>query len=217
MDIIRLLQAEGLIDIVGVQGHAFSTRTSSRESIQAALTRLGTLGLPIYVTELDIDGPSDEVQLADYQRIFPAFWEHPAVRGITLWGYRPGHWRTAQGAFIVLANGAERPAMQWPIEYVRNAVLPPWIIANPAPVAATVGDNVGFSCAGDGSPTLAYQWTKGGLPIAGNASAATATLALNAITTADAGVYACVVSNAAGRPRVPPRHSTLPRRSPWSR
>ena len=31
MEIIRLLQAEGLIDTVGVQGHAFSTRAPSRE------------------------------------------------------------------------------------------------------------------------------------------------------------------------------------------
>ena len=138
------------------------------------------------------------MQLADYQRIFPAFWEHPAVRGITLWGYRPGHWRSAQGAFIVLANGAERPAMQWLIDYVRNAVLPPWITANPSPLSATVGDSVSFSCAGDGSPTLAYQWTKDGQPIAGNPSAATPTLALNTITTADSGAYACVVSNGAG-------------------
>jgi endo-1,4-beta-xylanase len=198
MDIIRLLQAENLIDTVGVQGHAFSTRNQTRQQIQDALTRLGTLGLPIYVTELDIDGPSDDVQLADYQRIFPAFWEHPAVRGITLWGYRPGHWRSAQGAYIVLANGAERPAMPWLIEYVRTAVLPPWITANPAPLSATVGDSVSFACAGDGSPTLAYQWSRNGVAIAGNASATTPLLALNTITTADAGVYACTVSNAAG-------------------
>ena len=98
----------------------------------------------------------------------------------------------------MLANGAERPAMQWLIGYVRDAVLPPWITANPAPLAATVGDNVSFACAGDGSPTLAYQWSKDGVAIAGNASASTPMLALNAITTADAGGYACTVSNGAG-------------------
>jgi endo-1,4-beta-xylanase len=76
--------------------------------------------LPIYVTELDVDGNDDPVQLAGYQKIFPVFWEHPAVQGITLWGYRPGHWRTAQGAWLVYENGAERPAMQWLQRYVRN-------------------------------------------------------------------------------------------------
>jgi rhamnogalacturonan endolyase len=93
----------------------------------ANLDRLAATGLPIHVTELDIDGPTDAVQLADYQRIFPVFWEHPAVRGITLWGYRPGHWRTAQGAYIVLENGAERPAMVWLQEYVAATDLAAWV------------------------------------------------------------------------------------------
>jgi GH35 family endo-1,4-beta-xylanase len=123
--IVDLLKQENLIDVVGVQGHAFSTRPNIPMSVHKEnLDRLGATGLPIHVTELDIDGPTDEVQLADYQRIFPVFWEHPAVRGITLWGYRPGHWRTAQGAYIVHENGAERPAMLWLQDYVRTTVLP---------------------------------------------------------------------------------------------
>ena len=121
--IVALLQAENLIDGIGVQGHAFSTRPDIPMSTHLAnLDSLAATGLPIYVTELDIDGPTDEVQLADYQRIFPVFWEHPAVKGITLWGFRPGHWRTAQGAYIVLDNGAERPAMKWLQAYVQDAV-----------------------------------------------------------------------------------------------
>jgi endo-1,4-beta-xylanase len=121
IEIIRLLQAEGLIDAVGVQGHAFSTRPNVPMETQAAnLNALAATGLPIYISELDIDGPTDEVQLADYQRIFPLFWEHPSVKGITLWGFRPGHWRTAQGAYLVLDNGAERPAMVWLQNYVKD-------------------------------------------------------------------------------------------------
>lgn len=117
--IVRLLQAENLIDGVGVQGHAFSTRPGTPMSVHIAnLDLLASTGLPIYVSELDIDGPTDEIQLEDYQRIFPVFWEHPAVKGITLWGFRPGHWRTTQGAYLVLDNGAERPAMKWLQAYV---------------------------------------------------------------------------------------------------
>jgi endo-1,4-beta-xylanase len=116
--IIQLLQAQGLIDIVGIQGHAFSTRVPAA-TITSNLNLLETAtGLPIHITELDIDGPTDEVQLTDYQRIFPAFWEHPAVKGITLWGYRPGMWRTPQGAYIAHQNGAERPALVWLLGYV---------------------------------------------------------------------------------------------------
>jgi endo-1,4-beta-xylanase len=197
IEIIGLLQERGLIDTVGVQGHAFSTRGSMATHV-ANLDLLAATGLPIYVTELDIDGPSDDIQLADYQRIFPTFWEHPGVRGVTLWGYRPGHWRTTFGAYIVLDNGAERLAMVWLKEYVPNAVLAPWITAHPAAQAATVGDTVSFTCAGDGSQPLAYQWRKDGAPVIGNASAATPTLTLAGVVTADAGSYDCVVSNAAG-------------------
>lgn len=195
--IIALLQAEHLIDVVGVQGHAFSTRVPNSTTI-ANLDLLATTGLPIHVTELDIDGPTDEVQLADYQRIFPAFWEHSAVRGIALWGYRPGHWRSALGAYIVHQNGAERPAMEWLKGYVASTVLRPWITSQPASRTATVGDTVSFSVAGDGTASLAFAWRKNGIPIAGNATASTPTLTLANITTADAGGYDCVVSNAAG-------------------
>ena len=74
--------------------------------------------MPIYVTELDIDGPDDEAQLRDYQRIFPVFWEHPAVHGMTLWGFRPGLWRTKEGANLVRGDGTERPALKWLKEYL---------------------------------------------------------------------------------------------------
>jgi endo-1,4-beta-xylanase len=120
--IIKLLKARDLIDLVGIQGHAFSTtEPAPMPNTRANLDYLARkTGLPIYVTELDVDGNDDPVQLAGYQKIFPVFWEHPAVRGITLWGYRPGHWRTAQGAWLVYENGAERPAMQWLQRYVQN-------------------------------------------------------------------------------------------------
>jgi Glycosyl hydrolase family 10/Cadherin domain len=86
----------------------------------ANLDLLAQTGLPIYVTEMDIDGPTDEAQLSDYQWIFPIYWDHPAVKGITMWGYRPGMWRTPQGAYLVYENGAERPAMVWLQKYVAD-------------------------------------------------------------------------------------------------
>jgi endo-1,4-beta-xylanase len=119
--IIELLQTEHLIDAIGVQGHAFSTRADIPMATHVAnLDALAATGLPIYVTELDIDGPTDEVQLQDYRRIFPVFWEHAAVRGITLWGFRPPVWRNAQGAYLVRKDGSERPALQWLRQYLRD-------------------------------------------------------------------------------------------------
>jgi len=41
------------------------------------------------------------------------YWEHPSVKGVTLWGYRPGHWREQHGANLVLEVGTEKPALVW--------------------------------------------------------------------------------------------------------
>ena len=119
--IIELLRSEGLVDAIGVQGHAFATTDKTPMSVHRAnLDRLASTRLPIHVTELDVDGPDDAAQLRDYQRIFPVFWEHPAVQGITLWGYRPGLWRTKEGANLVREDGSERPALQWLRSYMRD-------------------------------------------------------------------------------------------------
>jgi endo-1,4-beta-xylanase len=123
LNIINLLKRENLIDVIGIQGHAFSTRPTPAASLTNNLNLLATSGLPLYITEFDVDGLQDDVQLAEYQRVFPLFYEHPAVKGITLWGYRPGHWRTAQGAYIAFENGAERPALKWLREYVQSTNL----------------------------------------------------------------------------------------------
>lgn len=117
--IVELLQAENLIDAIGVQAHAFSL-TGSEEVFKSSLNILAETGLPIMVTELDIDGPTDQTQLEEYQRIFPVFWNHPAVEGITLWGFRPGLWRDEQKAYIINANNEPRPAMTWLREYVES-------------------------------------------------------------------------------------------------
>jgi endo-1,4-beta-xylanase len=199
VELIELLKKDGLIDTAGVQGHAFSTRPNIPMSTHVEnLDRLAATGLPIYVTELDIDGPTDAIQLADYQRIFPVFWEHPAVRGITLWGYRPGHWRTAQGAFLALDNGAERPALVWLKDYVRASNPGPWATLQPTAKTVTVGDSTSFTCQIFGAGALAFEWRLNGAPVAGNPTATSATLSLLNVTTAAAGTYTCVVSHAQG-------------------
>ncbi|MFW6347309.1 MAG: endo-1,4-beta-xylanase [Cyclonatronaceae bacterium] len=124
--IIDELNERGLIDVIGVQGHAFSTNGPA-SAIESILDLLAETGLPIQVTEFDVDGDpgasdaeSDQVQLEEMQRIFPTLWEHPAVEGITLWGWRPGLWRQDQDAFLIRNSGEERPALVWLREYVEN-------------------------------------------------------------------------------------------------
>ncbi|MDR6991963.1 endo-1,4-beta-xylanase [Luteimonas sp. 3794] len=121
LEIVRLLQAENLIDVIGVQGHAFATtEETSMDVHKANLDALGATGLPVHVTEFDLDGVDDAVQLASYQRVFPVFWEHPAVEGMTLWGFRRGLWRDEQGAYLIREDGSERPALEWLRSYVRG-------------------------------------------------------------------------------------------------
>jgi len=91
------------------------------QTIKTRLDQLAQTGLPIQISEFDLNYADDAQQLTKYQQIFPVLWEHPAVEGITLWGYIEGQiWRT--DAFLVRRNGTERPAMQWLKEYVKRTM-----------------------------------------------------------------------------------------------
>jgi endo-1,4-beta-xylanase len=167
LTIIGLLKDRGLIDGIGDQAHAFSTTEAApMPNHRNNLNRLAATGLPIYVTEFDLDGVSlgvlnHEVQLANYQRVFPVFWEHPAVKGITIWGYvRNNHWRNAQGDWLLYENGGERPALQWLIKYVGNtpAVVSPGQSFDVSEAAAP-GSAVGTVLATDtDAGTVLSQW-----------------------------------------------------------
>ncbi|HOV98260.1 MAG TPA: endo-1,4-beta-xylanase [Bacteroidota bacterium] len=126
LNIIRLLQADTLIDVIGEQGHAFTTKNTNATVLKANLDSLASTGLPIQISELDIDGPTDGEQLNEYKRVFPLFYEHHSVSGITLWGWRPGLWRNDQKAYLIGQDGAERPALQWLRSYLdtANVILP---------------------------------------------------------------------------------------------
>ena len=172
IEIIGLLKARGLINLVGIQGHAFecdyNNLAGSAATHTANLARLAATELPIYVTEFDIDGidpawglQDDAAQLARYQALFPVFWESEHVEGVTLWGYvRGAHWRTNQGAWLMYPNGAERPALQWLVRYVENepAVVTPGQSFGVDENLAAVRRSVQW-CATDADPDTAFsQW-----------------------------------------------------------
>jgi endo-1,4-beta-xylanase len=125
--VVQRLQQEDLIDAIGEQAHAFSTR-GAVEPMVDRINQLGTTGLPLYLTEMDVDGPPAQ-QLIDFQRLFPAFWENPNIHGITLWGYRDGMWRAEQQATLVYPNGAEKPALRWLKGYLRGTAP---VVAGPS-------------------------------------------------------------------------------------
>lgn len=191
--LIKLLKDRGLIDAVGIQGHAFST-TPPNATLKANLDIIAAAGLPIYITEMDVDGPTDQVQLDDYKRLFPLFWEHPSVKGITLWGFRPGLWRQDQGAYIVQADGTERPALVWLRDYLQaSANGAPLIWNHPRGLTATRGEAATLKVSAAG--VTSYQWYKDGAPIAG---ATGASLKIDSVSAADAGSYRVEVAGPGG-------------------
>ncbi|WP_167855256.1 endo-1,4-beta-xylanase [Hymenobacter wooponensis] len=186
LNIINLLKQRNLIDVVGIQGHAFSTQPTPAASLTANLNLLASAGFPLYITELDIDGLQDEVQLAEYQRVFPLFWEHPAVKGITLWGYRPGHWRTAQGAYLAYENGAERSALKWLRDYVQRTDISTITTGNLAATSFCVGSSVSVPFTVEGAVTANRTFTA---QLSDAAGSFTAPTAIGSVTASAAGSY----------------------------
>jgi endo-1,4-beta-xylanase len=119
VELIEILMERGLIDGIGVQAHGLERVPA--EVIKANLDALAMTGLPIYVSELDLESRDDAAQLEMYQRVFPVLWEHQAVAGVTLWGYRAGDiWKP--NAYLVDWFDEERPALQWLREYLEGSV-----------------------------------------------------------------------------------------------
>ena len=130
INLIDTLRVRGLVDGIGIQGHYFEYKGSGYNwpipTLRSNLNRLAALGLPIYISEFDINEANDSTQLANYQIYFPLFWENPGVKGITLWGYQqPYTWLA--NAYLVRTDGTERPALQWLRIFVATpaAISPP--------------------------------------------------------------------------------------------
>jgi endo-1,4-beta-xylanase len=121
---INLLKAQNLIDGIGVQGHRFELESSDTSVLTYNLDRLAKTGLPVYISEFDLGNvgdtgtPNDNQQLQLYKKIFPVLWKHPAVKGITLWGYTPPTWQAT--VYLVRSDGTARPALFWLAQYVKD-------------------------------------------------------------------------------------------------
>jgi endo-1,4-beta-xylanase len=125
LKIINLLKDRGLIDGIGVQGHRFELESAASATLKGNLDKLAATGIPVYISELDLGNlnnagtPNDNQQLQYYQRIFPILWEHPGVKGITLWGYIQGRmWQ--ETCHLVNSDGSWRSAMTWLADYMNG-------------------------------------------------------------------------------------------------
>jgi endo-1,4-beta-xylanase len=160
-NIINLLKARGLIDGIGIQAHYFNIDNMNRSAVTTMLNDYATLALDVYVSELDIIAGNNEAgQLAKYQDVFPGFWEHSAVKGVTLWGYIVGQtW--VDGSGIVNSNGTERQAMVWLKSYVGGTPNPdtqaPTAPANLAATTTSTSASLTWTGSTDNVGVTGYQ------------------------------------------------------------
>jgi endo-1,4-beta-xylanase len=129
LQIINLLKDRELIDGIGVQGHRFELENAANTTLISNLDLLSATGLPVYISEFDLGNtgdagtPNDNQQLLYYERLFPVLWEHPGVKGITLWGYLEGQmWQTT--CYLVNSDGTARPALDWLANYIQTTDFP---------------------------------------------------------------------------------------------
>jgi GH35 family endo-1,4-beta-xylanase len=113
ISIANKLKDRGLLDAVGAQAHGLEDQSFSE--LQSNFNQVAALGVPIYISEYDINIADDNQQRQVMQQQFPFFFENPQVEGVTLWGYIYGQtWRDNTG---LIRNGQPRPAMNFLCEY----------------------------------------------------------------------------------------------------
>lgn len=88
-----LREAGAPIGGIGEQAH-FGGNPPGPEAVLAKLDRFATLGLPIQVTEFDVDTADRDLQVAYTRDFLITIFSHPAVTGIVCWGFWEGsHWK----------------------------------------------------------------------------------------------------------------------------
>ena len=108
LDTVRYLREGGApLGGLGLQGH-FGADLTPPARLLAVLDRVAETGLPIRVTEFDVDIGDEQLQ-ADYTRDFyTLLFSHPAVNGIYTWGFwEKNHWRPRAAYFR--ADWSEKP------------------------------------------------------------------------------------------------------------
>jgi len=56
LELFKVLRDRGLVDGFGTQAHAFNVDRPAADTIKASLDLMASSGLPIFVTELDMNG-----------------------------------------------------------------------------------------------------------------------------------------------------------------
>jgi endo-1,4-beta-xylanase len=122
--IVKTIQEAGApIDAVGAQAHDLDDDGMELATVRGFVERMyAETGLPLYITEMDINQTDDQAQLRYYQDYFPYFRDSGYVKGLTIWGWIYGRtWSVAPYSGLV-RNGSSRPAMTWLMEQLDRPV-----------------------------------------------------------------------------------------------
>jgi endo-1,4-beta-xylanase len=120
IDIVKVLEERGApIDAVGAQAHGLSGGNTN--TMISLLTKLhDDTGLPVYITEYDINQNDDATQRDRFQQHFSFFLDTEWIGGVTVWGWIFGRtWVQSSG---LIRNGTPRPAMVWLMEELGRPV-----------------------------------------------------------------------------------------------
>ncbi len=117
IDIVKAIKSVGApINAVGAQAHGCASLSAS--TIQKNIDNIATqTGLPVYITEYDLNIADDTQQKNVMESQFTMFWNDANIAGITLWGYIVGAtWETNSG--LMTSAGNMRPAMSWLMSFL---------------------------------------------------------------------------------------------------
>jgi len=116
IDLLKKIKAAGApVDVAGCQSHDLNDMSGA--AFKTVLEKIhNQTGLPIHISEYDINLQDDQQQLTRIKEQVPIMWEADYVVGITFWGYIYGStWVDYSG---LIKNGVERPALKWLREYM---------------------------------------------------------------------------------------------------
>ena len=104
------------IDAIGAQAHGLTNASAS--TTQMYIDKLtSSTGLPVLISEFDLNIADDTQQKNQMQSLFTMFWNDKNVKGVTYWGYIQGQtWET--NTWLLSTGGTERSAMSWLMQFV---------------------------------------------------------------------------------------------------